>query len=173
MPWTESTAPSVPDKDPEHGAGLDQTDDVTHKPVNEIPWGPAHPCYPHLNPHVPLSSPLHITTRIIRIRRDWMIVGDLAPTFSNIYPEILEPWVSDADFRELIQNVNERLTAAYHPGGWRAWLDAILGLATGWIWEDLGFNAVKSRLRETEQWIEKWNGREGVCVLAGLLFLGS
>ena len=90
-----------------------------------------------------------------------MIVGDLAPTFSNIYPEILEPWVSDADFRELIQNVNERLIKAFHPGGWRAWLDATLGLLTGWIWEDLGFSAVKLGLRDTEQWIEKWNGREG------------
>lgn len=90
-----------------------------------------------------------------------MIVGDLAPTFSNIYPEILEPWVSDADFRELIQNVNERLIKAFHPGGWRAWLDATLGLLTGWIWEDFGLSAVKLGLRDTEQWIEKWNGREG------------
>ena len=148
----DSAAPSPPDKDPERDGP---------KALAEIPWGPAHPCFPHPNPHVPLSSPLQSTTRIIRIKRDWMIVGDLAPTFSNIYPEILEPWVSDADFRDLIQNVNERLIKAFHPGGWRAWLDAALGLLTGWIWEDLGFSAIKLGLKDTEQWIEKWNGREG------------
>lgn len=96
-----------------------------------------------------------------------MIVGDLAPTFSNIYPEILEPWVSDTDFRELIQNVNARLMKAFHPGGWRAWLDATLGLLTGWIWEDLGFSAIKMGLRDTEMWIERWNGREGKIAEGG------
>ena len=155
----ESVPPSLPDKDPEHGLSSDQTYDFTQKPINEIPWGPAHPRFPHLNPHVPLSSPLRFTTRIIRVKRDWMIVGDLAPTFTNTYPEIIEDWVSEADFRELIENVNSRLIAAFHPGGWRAWLDTVMGLATGWIWEDLGFSAVKSGLRETEQWIERWNGR--------------
>lgn len=156
---TESVPPSLPDKDPEHGLSSDRAFDPTQKPINEIPWGPAHPCFPHLNPHVPLSSPLRFTTRIIRVKRDWMIVGDLAPTFANTYPEIIEDWVSEVDFRELIENVNSRLIAAFHPGGWRAWLDTIMGLATGWIWEDLGFSAVKSGLRETEQWIERWNGR--------------
>lgn len=96
-----------------------------------------------------------------------MIAGDLAPTFSNIYPEILEPWVSDADFRELVQNVNDRLIKAFHPSGWRAWFDAIMGLATGWIWEDLGFSAVKKGLRDTEEWIERWNGREGKMAAEG------
>ncbi len=54
-------------------------------------WGPQHPCYPHLNPHVPVDSHEYVTTRIIRIRRDWLLEGDLAPTFSNLYPEILDP----------------------------------------------------------------------------------
>ena len=88
-----------------------------------------------------------------------MIAGDLAPTFSNTYPEILEPWVSEADFRTLIQSVNEGLIAAFSPYGWRAWLDAVLGLATGWIWEDLGFAAVKSQVKSVEAYIEDWNGR--------------
>ena len=89
-----------------------------------------------------------------------MIAGDLVPTFSNIYPEILEPWVSEADFRTLIQHVNEGLIAAFHPGGWRAWMDAVLGVATGWIWEDLGMSGVKSGVKNVEQWIEDWNGRD-------------
>jgi len=88
-----------------------------------------------------------------------MIAGDLAPTFSNTYPEILEPWVSEADFRMLIKNINEGLIAAFSPHGWRAWMDAVLGVATGWIWEDLGFAGVKKGVRGVEQIIEEWNGQ--------------
>ncbi|KAL6713181.1 hypothetical protein ACLMJK_009302 [Lecanora helva] len=126
---------------------------------SDLPWNPTHPCFPHPNPHIPLSSPLYSATRIIRIPRDWMIAGDLAPTFSNTYPEILEPWVSEADFRTLVQTINDGLVAAFHPFGWRAWLDTVLGLVTGWIWEDLGFAAVKSQVKSVEQCIEDWNGR--------------
>ena len=86
-----------------------------------------------------------------------MIAGDLAPTFSNTYPEILEPWVTEADFRTLIKDINDRLIAAFSPYSWRAWADVLLGAATGWIWEDLGFAAVKSQVRRVEQVIEDWN----------------
>lgn len=88
-----------------------------------------------------------------------MIAGDVAPTFSNTYPEILEPWVSEADFRMLIRNVNDGLIAAFSPYGWRAWMDALLGVATGWIWEDLGFAGVKQGVRGVEQIIDEWNGQ--------------
>jgi hypothetical protein len=121
-------------------------------------WGPQHPCFPHMNPHVPLSSPLYQTTRIIRIRRDWMIEGDLAPTFSNLYPEILDPaGVSEQEFRSLVEKVNNELIPAFSPWGVRNMLDAVLGLLTGWIWDDLGFTAVKSRLRRVERHLEEWN----------------
>ncbi|PMD24240.1 hypothetical protein NA56DRAFT_567534, partial [Hyaloscypha hepaticicola] len=121
-------------------------------------WGPQHPCFPHMNPHVPLSSPEYQTTRIIRIRRDWMIEGDLAPTFSNLYPEILDPaGVSEADFRTLVEHVNNELIPAFNPWGIRNVVDAFLGLVTGYIWEDLGFTAVKGRLRKVEQYLEDWN----------------
>ncbi len=157
-------SPPPSPKDPELGKLPPISDSTAPDPIpvqsNEIAWGPAHPCYPHPNPHVPLSSPLHNTTRIIRIKRDWMIVGDLAPTFSNIYPEILEPWVSEADFRSLIQHVNEGLIAAFSPEGWQAWMDAVLGVATGWIWEDLGMTGVKKGVQNVERWIEEWNGRD-------------
>lgn len=90
------------------------------------------------------------------------MAGDLAPTFSNIYPEILDPWVSEQDFRTLIQTVNDGLIKAFKPGGWRAWVDMVLGVATGWLWEDLGAAAVKSEVRNVEGFIEDWNGgREG------------
>jgi len=121
-------------------------------------WGPQHPCFPHMNPHVPLSSPLYQTTRIIRIRRDWMLEGDLAPTFSNLYPEILDPaGVSEQDFRTLVEKVNNELIPAFNPWGWRNLFDAVMGLVTGWVWDDLGFTGVKSRLRKVEAFLEEWN----------------
>ena len=146
-------------KDPE------QNTPNTPKPINsapsaELPWGPTHPCFPHINPHVPLASPLIKTTRIIRIRRDWMIAGDLAPAFSNVYPEILDPWVSEQDFRFLIQKINEGLLQAFNPLGWRAWVDAVLGIATAWLWEDLGFTGAKSGVRGVEAFIERWNAEK-------------
>ena len=88
-----------------------------------------------------------------------MVVGDLAPTFSNTYPEILDPWVSEADFRLLIKEVNDGLVASFSPDGWRAWIDAVLGILTGWIWEDLGFAGVKTGARNVERSIEKWNAQ--------------
>lgn len=121
-------------------------------------WGPQHPCFPHMNPHVPLSSHLYQTTRIIRIRRDWMIEGDLAPTFSNLYPEILDPaGVSEQEFRSLVEKVNNELVPAFSPWGLRNMLDATLGLLTGWVWDDMGFTAVKSRLGKVERFLEDWN----------------
>ncbi|KAF4624978.1 hypothetical protein G7Y89_g13192 [Cudoniella acicularis] len=124
----------------------------------EDQWGPQHPCFPHINSHVPISSPLYQTTRIIRIRRDWMIAGDLAPTFSNLYPEILDPaGVSEQEFRTIIEKVNNELVPAFNPWGLRNIFDAMMGLVTGWIWDDLGFTAVKSRLRKVEKFLEDWN----------------
>lgn len=88
-----------------------------------------------------------------------MIEGDLAPTFSHTYPEVLDPWVSELDFRALIKDVNEGLITAFSPYGWRAWVDAVLGVATGWIYEDLGFAGVKKGARDVEMLIEQWNGQ--------------
>ncbi|PSS22505.1 hypothetical protein M430DRAFT_98512, partial [Amorphotheca resinae ATCC 22711] len=121
-------------------------------------WGPAHPCFPHPNPHVPVTSPLYHTTRIIRIRRDWMLEGDLAPTFSNLYPEILDPaGVSEQDFRALIDRINRELIPAFNPRSWRNVLDGVLSLLTGWAWEDMGCSAVKTRLARLERYLDDWN----------------
>lgn len=121
-------------------------------------WGPQHPCYPHLNPHVPTSSPEYASTRIIRVRRDWLIEGDLAPTFSNLYPEILDPaGVSEQEFRRVIEKLNGELIPIFNPYYWRNILDGMLGVLTGWIWDDMGFTSAKSRLRSLEGWIQKWN----------------
>lgn len=132
--------------------------DPDQQPDNGEEWGPQHPCYPHLNPHVPLDSPEYTTTRIIRIRRDWLLEGDLAPTFSNLYPDILDPaGLSEQEFRRVIDKLNGELVPAFSPYNWRNVLDGVLGLATGWLWDDFGFTAVKSRLRSLENWIEQWN----------------
>ncbi|KAJ4333287.1 hypothetical protein N0V95_009459 [Ascochyta clinopodiicola] len=125
--------------------------------ASEFPWGPTHPCFPHPNPHVPLDSELYETTRIIRIKRDWMVKGDLAPTFANLYPEILDPLVTEDDFRDLVKHINDSLLAAFDPFTFRAWLDAVMGVATFWLWEDVGLTGVKSQLKELESWIDRWN----------------
>jgi hypothetical protein len=128
------------------------------QPDNAEEWGPLHPCFPHLNPHVPVTSPEYTTTRIIRVRRDWLIEGDLAPTFSNLYPEILDPaGVSEQEFRRIIEKLNGELIPTFNPYNWRNIADNVLGLLTGWIWDDLGLTNAKTKLNHLEQWIENWN----------------
>lgn len=135
--------------------GSDHGDDAVGAAVE---WGPNHPCYPHLNPHVPLNSPLYQSTRIIRVRRDWLQNGDLAPMFSNLYPEILEPaGLSEQEFRKLISKLNEELVPAFNPFGWRNIIDSLLGLLTGWVWDDFGATGIKRRLQHVEAWLEEWN----------------
>lgn len=131
-------------------------DDIQPDAVGE--WGPQHPCYPHLNPHVPVDSAEYITTRIIRIRRDWLLEGDLAPTFSNLYPEILDPaGLSEQEFRRIIEKLNGIIIPAFNPYEFRNIVDSILGLVTGWLWDDFGLTAIKSRLNNLEKWIAQWN----------------
>jgi hypothetical protein len=87
-----------------------------------------------------------------------MIEGDLAPTFSNLYPEILDPaGVSEQDFRRIIEKINEELIPAFNPWGARNIFDGVMGLLTGWIWDDLGWTGVKGRLERVERWLEEWN----------------
>lgn len=144
-------------------------DDDDESIGDELAWGPSHPCFPHLNPHVPLDSPEYTATRIIRVRRDWMVVGDLAPTFSNIYPEILDPLMQEQEFRYVIEHINHTLCTAYDPFSTWNWLDGLLGLATGWFWEDVRPFGVKGRLRALEEWLEDWNhtvgARNGVRII--------
>ncbi|KAK4216644.1 Golgin subfamily A member 7/ERF4 family-domain-containing protein [Rhypophila decipiens] len=132
--------------------------DPDQQPDTGEEWGPQHPCFPHLNPHVPIDSPEYVTTRIIRVRRDWLLQGDLAPTFSNLYPEILDPaGLSEQEFRRVIEKLNGELVPIFSPYNWRNILDGVLGVATGWLWEDLGLTGVKARLKKLEKWIEDWN----------------
>ncbi|KAJ5050423.1 uncharacterized protein L3040_002306 [Drepanopeziza brunnea f. sp. 'multigermtubi'] len=159
---------NMPDNDPrssfQSGMGPTMSDSTSiigsdGPPMNAgEEWGPQHPCFPHVNPHVPLSSPLYQSTRIIRIRRDWMLEGDLAPTFSNLYPEILDPaGVSEQEFRQLVERVNKELISAFSPWSLRNIVDGLLGLITGWVWDDMGYTGVKMRLNKVEQYLEEWN----------------
>ena len=90
-----------------------------------------------------------------------MVRGDLAPTYSNLYPEILDPLVPEHEFRTIIHHINKTLVEAFDPYSLRNWLDGFLGLVTGWFWEDFGLASVKSKLKELEAWIEEWNRRNG------------
>ncbi|KAI9746622.1 MAG: hypothetical protein M1818_000335 [Claussenomyces sp. TS43310] len=137
-----------------HGSAIEPVDQADPN----LEWGPSHPCYPHLNPHVPTSSPEYRSTRIIRIRRDWLLEGDLAPTFSGLYPEILaDAGLGEAEFRNVVEQLNRELTSAFSPFNWRNVLDSLLGLLTGWIWDDLGVTAIKSRLQKVERDLEARN----------------
>ncbi|KAK5167357.1 uncharacterized protein LTR77_007056 [Saxophila tyrrhenica] len=130
----------------------------------EFAWGPSHPCFPHPNPHCSPDSPEAQSTRVIRVRRDWLQAGDLYPQYANLYPEILDPLVTDEDFRFLISSLNARLKEVFNPHTTRAWLDSVMGVATGFVWDDLGLTGAKRGVRELERWVERWNAekeREG------------
>lgn len=137
--------------------------------ADELSWGPSHPCFPHQNPHVPRNSPEYTATRIIRVRRDWMVVGDLAPTFSNIYPEILDPLMQEQEFRYVIEHINQTLCHAYDSFSAWNWFDGFMGLVTGWLWEDFRPMGVKGQLKALEGWLEDWNhtvgARDGVKLI--------
>ncbi|KAH7122506.1 Golgin subfamily A member 7/ERF4 family-domain-containing protein [Dendryphion nanum] len=152
-----------------HRTGTADEDGDDDDNDSEFPWGPSHPCFPHPNPHVPLDSPLHESTRIIRIKRDWMIQGDLAPTFMNLYPEILEGIMTEDDFRDIVQKINDTLIQTFNPLGFRAWLDAFMGVATFWLWDDAGLTKVKKDLANLERWVETWNKdigvKEGIAII--------
>ncbi len=149
--------------------GAEDEDDEDEDVGEELSWGPSHPCYPHLNPHVPLNSREYNATRIIRVRRDWMVAGDLAPTFSNIYPEILDPLMQESEFRYVIEHINQTLCQTYDPFSAWNWFDGILGVLTGWFWEDFRPWGVKGQLRGLEEWLEDWNhtvgARDGVKIV--------
>ncbi|KAK5109463.1 hypothetical protein LTR62_007023 [Meristemomyces frigidus] len=125
--------------------------------TDEFAWGPSHPCFPHPNPHCSPTSDEYRTTRVIRVKRDWLASGDLYPQYANLYPEILDPLVSDSEFRYLISNLNSRLKPAFDPYATRSWVDSVMGLLTGWVWDDLGFTGAKGAEKGIEAFLEEWN----------------
>jgi hypothetical protein len=87
-----------------------------------------------------------------------MLEGDLAPTFSGLYPEILaDAGLGEGEFRRVVEDVNSQLIPTFNPYNWRNILDAVLGLVTGWIWDDLGFTYAKSKLKKVEESLMRWN----------------
>ena len=87
--------------------------------------------------------------------------GDLAPTFANLYPEILDPLITEDDFRIVVKKINDTLTTAFDPFTFRACIDAVMGVATGWLWDDAGLTGIKRQLADLEKWIEDWNRKIG------------
>ncbi|PUU75465.1 Golgin subfamily A member 7/ERF4 family-domain-containing protein [Tuber borchii] len=120
-------------------------------------WNDSHPCFPHRNPYVPTNSPLYESTRIIRIQRDFMISGDLSPAYSNTFPDILEPYVSEERFRMVIAHVNKELDKAFDPWNLWNWLDAMSGLLTLWVLEDIIDTYIKRKLRAVEAFLQQQN----------------
>jgi hypothetical protein len=130
----------------------------------QFEWGPTHPCFPHPNPHCAPASAEAITTRVIRVRRDWLAHGDMYPVYANLYPEILDPLVTDAEFRSVIATINDLSKKIFEPATAAVWTDALLGFFTGYFWDDLGFTEARRAESKLEQFVKRWNGereREG------------
>lgn len=89
-----------------------------------------------------------------------MFSGDISPAFSNVYPEILEPYLCETRFREVVRRVNEDLLKVHDPWAWENWLDGILGVATFWLWEDVAGTAAKRACRKVEEYIASVNREE-------------
>lgn len=89
-----------------------------------------------------------------------MSAGDLAPQFSNTYPEILAPWVSEEEFRTLLEKVNEGLRHAMSPWAVGNVVDVVVGVVTGWLWEDAGLGEARRKVRGVERELEMWNRRK-------------
>jgi hypothetical protein len=62
-----------------------------------------------------------------------MVRGDLAPTFANLYLEILYPLITEDDFRDIVKKINDSLVAAFDAFIFRAWFDAVMGVAMFWL----------------------------------------
>lgn len=75
-----------------------------------------------------------------------------------MYPEILDPaGLSEVEFRRVIDKLNSELVPIFNPYSFRNILDGIMGLLTGWLWDDFGLTSTKARLARLERWIERWN----------------
>jgi hypothetical protein len=127
---------------------------------DDFQWGPDHPCFPHPNPHCSPSSEDAMHTRVIRVQRDWLATGDMYPTYANLYPEILDPAVSESDFRFLISNLNSQIEAAFNPFTFRALFDCLLGVFTGFIWDDFGMSGAKTGQKHLEHFVDNWNAQK-------------
>jgi hypothetical protein len=87
-----------------------------------------------------------------------MVAGDLAPAYSGLYPELLDAaGLSEAEFRRVVQELNGRLGQAFDPYKLGNVVDVVLGLVTGWVWDDLGATSTKRALRDVERWLEAEN----------------
>jgi hypothetical protein len=127
---------------------------------DDFQWGPDHPCFPHPNPHCGPNSEDAIHTRVIRVQRDWLSTGDVYPTYANLYPEILDPAVTESDFRILIANLNAKIETAFNPFTFRALFDCLLGVFTGFIWDDFGMSGVKTGQKSLERFVDGWNAQK-------------
>lgn len=106
-------------------------------------------------------------TRTIKVQRDWLATSDTYPAYANLYPEILDPAVSESDFRFLISNINSQIEQAFNPFTLRALFDSMMGLFTGFIWDDFGLSGSKTGQKSLERFVDNWNAqkaREGLDV---------
>jgi hypothetical protein len=82
------------------------------------------------------------------------------PSYANLYPEILDPVISESDFRFLIANLNAKIESAFNPFTFRALFDCLLGVFTGFLWDDLGMSGVKTGQKSLERFVDNWNAQK-------------
>lgn len=141
---------------PDNNAQDTNNDDAPNE-EDDAEWGPSHPCFPHLNPYVPVDSADFRNTRILRVERTYTEANDLYPVFKSIYPEVVDSHLSEPEFHSMVRHLNELLKEAFSPATTRAALDAFLGVATGFLWDDFGRTSVKKGVRAIETYMEEWN----------------
>lgn len=108
-----------------------------------------------------------------------MAAGDLYPQYSSLFPELLlEAGIGEEKFRECIARINRVLMEVYMPAGvsgvvkaqngqnagnisgnssGRNFLDGVLGLLTGWLWDDTSLLGIKSGVERVEGVIRAFN----------------
>jgi len=98
-----------------------------------------------------------LATRIIRVQRDWLVAGDLYPALQNLYPEILIGHMDEEEFRHVVETTNKMLEDGFNPWTVSSWMDSMLGVATGFLWDNIGVTATKRKVSQLERWIDEWN----------------
>lgn len=68
--------------------------------------------------------------------------------------------VSESDFRFLISNINTRIEESFNAFTFRAFVDFLLGVLTGFLWDDLGFTGAKVGQKGLERFVDNWNAQK-------------
>jgi len=86
-----------------------------------------------------------------------LAAGDVYPALQNLYPEILVDYISEAEFRVIVETLNDMLKEAFTPWSASSLIDTGLSIITGFLWDNTGLTASKRRIGAIEKWVDEWN----------------